>query len=238
MGIKVIKKFFSEKKIYFCDRCGYATDGIWPYMLCDSCYNTDSQTIRPQTIKSNIGAYFFDEPYIFCSVCHKILGERMNVVLEKCKIVCERCISKHPDTTHYNDFKRDITFFLEKGPYNKILTNHCGACKAALVIMIEDKKVTYRYYKVGSKEYSEEPLICSGLDISKESNCVHDWIMLAGSKQNKGAPLKVRKAIMYHPDPLIQWTLPAYHTDQVYWCYRCGLYRQVPSEKLPVKGYT
>ena len=240
MGIRILKKFLSKEKIYFCDRCRGDETVDWSnlYMLCESCYRIDPQTIRPQLIESNKDYGFSNQrpDHFICSVCHKILGKRMNFDLIKCKHVCNACVSKHPDKTHFLEFDQRIDHFLEGKTTNTVLVRNCHSCCGVLVIEIAKNEATFKYYKVGSKEYSGEPFFCTR-NLTDHKDCVHDWVMLAGSKHNKGASLEKIRAIRNHPDPLIQMTYSSYLTDQRHWCYRCGLFYQVPSERLPIKGY-
>jgi hypothetical protein len=241
MAIKIVKNFLTRKKIFFCDRCGGLETEDWANFktLCDSCYNKPPETVKPQTITDN---YFFpisleDTPpkYIPCSICQKILGKRSDIDKIECKHVCNSCVSRHPDTTHF-EFQEPISdFFLKKEEDSTILVRHCIYCGGALVIHIESGRVTYTYFKVGSSTPTNEPFICTK-NLPAQDGCKHNWIMLAGSEQNKGLPLEKIREIRDHPDPIIQMSYSAYLTDQRHWCSRCGMYYQVPKESLPEVG--
>ena len=83
-----------------------------------------------------------------------------------------------------------------------------------MVIRIESGIAECRYFEVGSTSPSTEPFICKESHPDQKS-CIHNWIMLAGSQENDLVCLTVQR----------------------HWCSKCGDYCEVPSEKLPVKGY-
>jgi len=95
-----------------------------------------------------------------------------------------------------------------------VLTRHCLPCGGAMVILIESGIPEYRYFEVGSTSPSTEPFICKESHPDQKS-CIHNWIMLVDSQEN-------------YVD---------YLTGQRHWCSHCGDYRELPREKLPVKGY-
>jgi len=241
MGTKIIKKFFSKKKIYFCDRCGGLETEDWTSFktLCGSCYSKSPETVKPQTISDNFYFSFGlgESPpeNLLCSVCQKMLGKYSDFEKIDCKHVCICCVSKHPDTTHH-DFDETIPdHFLKKKEGSTVLVRHCISCGGAMVIHINSSVITCTYYKVGSMSPSTKPFICKKNHPAQDS-CVHNWIMIAGSERNKGAPIKEIREIRNHPDPITQMSYSAYLTDQRHWCSKCGNFYQVPRERLPVRG--
>ena len=242
MGTKIIKKFLNKKKIYFCDRCGGLETEDWTNfsILCSSCYSNPPETVKPQIISDNYDFSFaFGESppeNLLCSVCQKMLGKLSDFERIDCKHVCSRCVSKHPDTTHH-DFDETISdHFLKRKRGSKALVRHCNPCGGAMVIHINSGVITYNYYKVGSMSPSTKPFICKKNHPAQDS-CVHNWIMIAGSEQNKGAAIEKIREIRNHPDPIIQMSYSAYLTDQRHWCSKCGNFYRIPRERLPVRGH-
>lgn len=243
MGIKIVKRWFGRRTIYyFCDRCHTWETEDWTSFktLCGACSLKRPSEIRPQFIGDNYGYAEEIKGLVIedfhCSICDEKLGKRSEFSKIDCAIVCTSCISEHPDTLH-DDFSSGISeFFLKESHSAHTIVRHCYRCATALVINIEGEAVTFNYYQVGSAICSENPINCARVHPSQDS-CTHDWLMISGSKDHKGASLETIWKFRVHPDPLVQMSHSALLTNQRHWCSNCGLFRRVPSERLPIRGY-
>ena len=190
-----------------CDRCGEVIDPPRTW-LCEKCYETAPESVRPRDLR-------FAGSKGVCSICGLPDDAGAN------KDVCDRCASKHPDSSHDAFGRSEDTIF-----------SHCSRCHGLQIMERAGGADRFTYYRTGSKRSTSEAYICPGTaDLSAEaagSECTHEWLMVRSLPPETGEPLEHNAARLFLSEELMDFVRQQIKAGSAtFWCWKCGGIRHV-----------
>jgi hypothetical protein len=223
--VSVHRMWFGLRRRVTCDACGEVILGD-PIRLCVNCAGRDRLAARPWQYMRGWDQQ--RERYRRCALCRTAIMARSTA-----QDFCYGCYCQHPDASHG----------WASPPAECVRSHSCTRCGGLqLVIPLAEAAVEYRYYRVGTQNYSSIPYLCTGeVTTSDKSSCLHDWVIVHSTAIREPTmrydEAKWIQSLMTESDAFAEALM---FGRTIFWCCRCGLHMRLPptrEQMRPTLGF-